>query len=465
MPVKKERFWTIVATCLAFVIIQLDVTIVNVAIPSISMQLDSDISGMQWIIDAYTLALAVVLLMAGVLGDRWGSRRIFLAGFSVFGFASLVCGMSTSTELLIAARAVQGFGGALVLPTSLALIAHACKGDDVLRAKAVSIWAASGAIATAAGPILGGLLVSTIGWSWIFYVNVPICIFATFITIKVISETTRSNKGQFDFLGQIIITVGLLVLISSLIRAGSHGLGDNFVTDGIIIFAISITAFLIRQATAYNPIVPLHLFRILPFSSSVLSASLLSLTFYGLIFVLSLYFHHVLGYSPAETGAAFLPLTGVIVIANLASVSLIRKVGYRVAISGGLFVAALGYAYLALMPNYSALLPMVPGMMMVTLGMGTAIPATTTVVIGSVDKNISGTASAILNTGRQFAGALGVAVFGAIVSDHAATIAVNIREVYVISALVLVLAMFKSMFCIGKSIVPYSITTLKKATA
>jgi DHA2 family methylenomycin A resistance protein-like MFS transporter len=465
MLADKKIYWTIVATCLAFVIIQLDVTIINIALPEISRQLGSTLSGLQWIIDAYTLALAVVLLTAGILADRWGSRRIFLTGFVVFGLASLACGLSPSTNVLVAARALQGLGGALVLPTSLALIAYACKGDDALRARAVSIWAASGAVATAAGPVLGGALVTAVGWRWIFYVNVPICLLAIFLTLKLVSETTRSHRGQFDFAGQFLITLGLLSLISSLIRIGGHGWSDPYVIGGIILFGLALAGFLAHQASTLHPLVPLGLFRILPFTSSVLSASLLSLTFYGLIFVLSLYFQRVLGFSPSKAGVAFLPLTAVIVVANLSSVPLIRKIGYRIAISGGLGVAALGYALLAALPQHVSFLFMTPGMMLITLGMGTAIPATTTVVIGSVDKNIAGTASAILNTGRQFSGALGVALFGTIVSDKADAIAANIGSVYLISALLLLLAMCKSLICIRKTIVSHPLKSASRQTA
>ncbi|WP_045960692.1 DHA2 family efflux MFS transporter permease subunit [Xenorhabdus poinarii] len=456
MTTKSEVFWTVFATCLAFVIIQLDVTIVNIALPSIGIQLGSSLSGLQWIIDAYTLVLAIVLLTAGVLGDRLGSKRIFIAGFTIFGFASFACGLSSSTNMLIISRAFQGLGGALVLPTSLALIAHACKGDNALRAKAVSFWAASGALATALGPILGGALVTFPGWRWIFFVNVPICLVAIAITIKVVVETPKSVKGRFDLIGQVLIGLSLLSLINSFIRVGKAGWDQNVIL-GIIFAAILLVAFLIRQHFSNNPLVPLSVFRIMPFSSSVLSASLLSFTFYGLIFVLTLYFHKVLGYSPAVSGIAFLPLTGVIIVANLNSVRLVKMVGYKVSISGGLGMAAIGYAWLALLPTYTGILAMIPGMMLVTLGMGTAIPLTTTVVIGSVDKTISGTASAILNTGRQFAGAVGVALFGTLVSDNVETIAMNINYVYLISTLLLLLAMIKSVIYIKKEILPTSI--------
>jgi DHA2 family methylenomycin A resistance protein-like MFS transporter len=442
---------TLAAACLAFAIIQLDVTIINVALPQIGKQLSTGIPEMQWIVDAYTLVLAVFLLTTGVLSDRLGSRRIFIAGFVLFGVASTICGLAQTIDVLIVARILQGFGGALVLPTSLALIAHAYKDDDHARVRAVSIWATSGSLATAAGPIIGGFLISAGGWRWIFFVNIPICALGLVLAVKYVKETTKNSRGNYDFIGQVLVTIALISLISSLIEIGKRGWLDPLVCGGFVLSVITGVAFLMRQARIANPMVPLAMFHSAPFSSAVFSATALSVTFYGLIFVLSLYFQTVLKYSPPTTGLAFLPLTGSIVIATLASFKLIDWIGYRFAISGGLLVAVTGYGCLAILSTDAPLVSMVPGMILITLGMGTVIPATASVVLGSVVPELSGTAAAILNTSRQFGGALGVALFGSIVSGNSAWIAEHVRLVYMISAALLLLAMLGSFFSIRNS--------------
>ncbi|MDC8759730.1 MFS transporter [Janthinobacterium fluminis] len=443
--------WTLAAASLAFVVIQLDVTIVNLALPQIGQQWRADLAAMQWIVDAYTLALAVMLLTAGVLSDRLGSRRIFLAGFATFALASLLCGLAPSAGALIAARVLQGVGGALVLPTSLALIAHACRGDARARARAVGIWSASGAFAVAAGPMLGGALVGTAGWRWIFLINLPLCLAGLLIAVRRVADTPKTGRGGFDLPGQLLACVALTALVASLIAAGGKGRADAAIGAGLLLCAASGAAFLVRQARTAHPLVPLDMFRNAPFSSAVLSATALCATFYGLMFVLSLYFQGVLRYTPAQAGLAFLPLTAVIMFANLASAGLVRRLGYRLAIGAGLLVAAAGYGWLAMLPAGAALRQMAPAMMLVTLGMGAAIPATTAVVLGSAAGERAGTAVAILNTARQIGGALGVALFGALAGGDAQALAARAGTVYAICAALMLAALCQSLAFMGRA--------------
>jgi DHA2 family methylenomycin A resistance protein-like MFS transporter len=417
---------------IAFVVTQLDVTIVNIALPSMGVQLHAPVSGLQWIVDAYTLAFAVLMLSAGILGDRYGPRRLFASGLGLFALSSLACGLAPDVPSLIAARAGQGVGAAAMLPNSLALLNRACGHDPRLRARAVGLWTASGAVSIAAGPVLGGLLIAALGWRSIFIVNLPICaagLLATFAWMPQRYDETphvlgRDNIG-IDLPGQCLAIVALTTFTGAIIEMRTLGAGNPFIIGSFAASALAVVAFVMIEAKTDAPMVPLALLRDATFSAAVVFGICVNMAYYGSVFVLSLYLQHVRGATPIQAGLAFLPLTGGFLISNLVSGWIVARRGPRFPMMLGAAVGALGYGLLHATQadtSYAALLVtflLIPG------GMGLAVPAMTTAILASVEPRRAGTASAILNTARQAGGAVGVAAFGTLASGAGSSAVVS----------------------------------------
>ncbi|CAN7680523.1 MFS transporter [Trinickia sp. LjRoot230] len=408
---------------IAFVVTQLDVTIVNIALPSIGSQLHAPVSGLQWIVDAYTLAFAVLMLSAGVLGDRFGPRRLFAFGLALFAAASLACGLAPNASMLIAARAVQGVSAAAMLPNSLALLNRACGHEPKLRAHAVGLWTASGAVAIAAGPVLGGVLIAAFGWRSIFLVNLPICaagMLATFAWVpRQFDETAREHKGEkigIDLPGQCMAIVALTAFTGAVIELRSLGIMHPLIIGGFATAVLATLAFVTIEAKSTAPMLPLVLLRDATFSAAVIFGVCVNMAYYGSVFVLSLFLQHVHGDTPLQAGLAFLPLTGGFLISNVASGWVVARRGPRFPMMLGAAIGALGYALLHAARADTPFLALVVPFLLIPAGMGLAVPAMTTAILASVEPKRAGTASAILNTARQAGGAVGVAAFGALVA-------------------------------------------------
>jgi len=430
----------IVATVsVGFVVTQLDVTIVNIALAKIGGDLHADVTGLQWIVDAYALAFSVLMLSAGVLGDRLGARRMYAVGIVIFALASLACGLAFDATMLVAARALQGIGAAAMLPNSLALLNEACGHDPKLRARAVGLWTAAGAVSIAAGPVIGGLLIAGFGWRSIFLVNLPICaagLFATFAWVPrpdatAVPNTTVPGNAQstaqaapqprsVDLPGQLLAIVALTAFTGAVIEGRPLGLSHPLVAGGFILAVIAVIAFVTVEARVATPMLPLSLFRKRTFSAAVLFGICVNLTYYGMVFVLSLYLQHVRGYTPLEAGLAFLPLTGGFLASNVLSGWVVGRYGVRMPMICGALTAALGYGLLHLVGATTPLIGLLVPFLLIPSGMGLAVPAMTTAVLASVERQRAGTASAVLNTARQAGGAVGVAAFGALVSGAGA---------------------------------------------
>ena len=430
----------IVATVsVGFVVTQLDVTIVNIALAKIGGDLHADVTGLQWIVDAYALAFSVLMLSAGVLGDRLGARRMYAVGIVIFALASLACGLAFDATMLVAARALQGIGAAAMLPNSLALLNQACGHDPKLRARAVGLWTAAGAVSIAAGPVIGGLLIAGFGWRSIFLVNLPICaagLFATFAWVPrpdatAVPNTTVPGNAQstaqaapqprsVDLPGQLLAIIALTAFTGAVIEGRPLGLSHPLVAGGFILAVIAVIAFVTVEARVATPMLPLSLFRKRTFSAAVLFGICVNLTYYGMVFVLSLYLQHVRGYTPLEAGLAFLPLTGGFLASNVLSGWVVGRYGVRVPMICGALTAALGYGLLHLVGATTPLIGLLVPFLLIPSGMGLAVPAMTTAVLASVERQRAGTASAVLNTARQAGGAVGVAAFGALVSGAGA---------------------------------------------
>lgn len=433
--------WITAAASFGFFVTQLDVTIVNVALDAIGKAFNAPTAQLQWVVDAYILALAAMLLSAGAIGDRVGPRRAFVAGLALFGLTSAACGFAGSPLALILARVAQGAAGALLIPPSLALIAHAApntgeRGDDRRRAAAVGWWTAAGGVSIAAGPVLGGLLVETLGWRWVFFVNLPVCAIGAALTLAVAPPTPAKPKVPFDVPGQALAVAAVSLLVGGLIEGGHRGWGGAplaALVAGVLLAA----GFVLFERRAKHPAMPLSAFRKRPAWTAVVVGSALNFTYYGLIFVLGLFMLRALHWAPAKAGLAFLPLTATFIVSNLLSGGLVARFGARTVTTGGVLLAALGYAMTARLGTGSGLLEMLPGFALIPGGMGLAIPALTSGLLASVDRHEAGAASGALNACRQVGGAAGVAIFGALAG---ADVAAGLRASGLSAAVLLVVA-------------------------
>jgi DHA2 family methylenomycin A resistance protein-like MFS transporter len=430
---------------MGFVVSQLDVTIVNVALASMGRELHASVAGLQWTVDAYALAFAALMLSAGVLGDRFGARRLFIAGLALFALASAACGFATNATQLVASRALQGVGAAAMLPNSLVLLSQACGHDDGLRARAVGLWTAAGGFSIAAGPVAGGLLIAAFGWRSIFWVNVPLCVAGIVATYACIADKKPEQKARgIDVPGQLLATVALTAFVGAMIELRPLGFAHPLVIGGIVLGVLAAAGFVLVQRHAPAPMLPPALFRDRTFNSAIVFGICVNLTYYGMVFVLSLYLQRVLGHTPLEAGLAFLPLTGGFLLSNLASGPVVARFGSRLPMIAGALIDAAGFAALCFVDASTPIVALLLPFLLIPTGMGLAVPAMTTAMLGTVAPERAGTASAVLNTARQAAGAIGVAAFGALASHAAlaesAQIVVGVRASAAVSVALLLLA-------------------------
>jgi DHA2 family methylenomycin A resistance protein-like MFS transporter len=416
------RRWTLVATSLGFSVVQLDVSIVNVAIKSIGAGLGGGVSGLQWVVNAYTIAFAACILTAGSIADRIGARRLFVGGFVLFMVASAVCGVAPDLGVLIGARAVQGLAAALLVPSSLALLSHAYT-DARARTRAVGIYLAGASTALSGGPLIGGVLIAAIGWRAIFYINVPIALCGIYLTLRFANETTRSAGSGVDVPGQLAAIATLVLLVGSTIEGGGHG----FAATGVLVgYAAALACgglFVWLEARGRSPMLPLSLFRSRVFSVCSIAGLLVNTAFYGLIFVISLFFQHVQGLSPLMTGLALAPVMIGITAANIASGRMQERWGAtRVLALGAVVLAAAcaGMLSVGAGTRYGAIVVQLAAL---GVGGGLVVPTVTAQLLGSVDRSRSGVAGGTLNTLRQTGSAVGVALFGSLLAGSAGFVA------------------------------------------
>jgi DHA2 family methylenomycin A resistance protein-like MFS transporter len=437
-PVATDRRFAlgILATCLAFLLVQLDVTIVNVALATMGAELHAEIATLQWVVDAYAIAFASLLLSSGSFGDRIGSRRVLATGFALFIAASAGCGLAPNAGTLIAARVVQGAGAALMLPSSLALLTHACGHDQKLRGHAVAWWTAAGSVGLAAGPLAGGVLIHAFGWRGIFFVNLPLGLLAIWLTLTFVEETKPDTRRRgFDLPGQVLGIVTLAALTGAVIEAGENG-APTALWLGALAIAAAI-GFIMAEQRGADPMLPLRYFADRRFSSTMLIGLVINFVLYGAFFVLSLYFQHARGYSPEQTGFAFLPLSVAVGLANLFAGWLMTRTGPRLPMVAGLAAGALGFVLLTGIGAETHYGLLMPSLLLISCGVGTAVPAMTTALLSTVARTEAGTASGALNTIRQAAGAIGVAVFGAI-GGHSEQAIGGLHATFWIGALLLI---------------------------
>ncbi len=431
----RARQLTLTAMSLGYGVVQLDVTIVNTALSRMGAALGGGVSALQWVVSSYTIAFAAFILTAGALGDRIGAKRIFMLGFALFTAASLACALAPGVFSLIAARLLQGVGAAILVPNSLALLNHAYP-DDKERGRAVGIWAAGASLALTAGPLVGGALIALVGWRSIFLVNLPIGLAGLWLTWRYAAETAQSHDRELDLLGQLAAIGALGALAGALIEGGALGWSHTYVLGGFGAFGILGMLFVWHEGRAEQPMLPLSLFthRIFALTSGV--GLLVNVAFYGLIFVLSLYFQQINNLSPMATGLAFLPMMGAVLPMNLLAARAAERFGAPLTIATGASVAAAGcIALLGIAQGTSYWLMLTP-LLAMGGGLGLLVPPLTSTLLGSVQKARSGIAAGVLNATRQTGSVIGVALFGSLIGRVNAFIP-GARESLLISAVML----------------------------
>jgi DHA2 family methylenomycin A resistance protein-like MFS transporter len=401
------------AALLGFFVITLDAVIVNVVLPSIRGDLGGGVTGLQWVVDGYTLMFAALLLSAGSLTDRFGARRVFGLGLVVFVLASVACGFAPGLGGLIVARLVQGSAAAVMMPSSMSLLREGFP-DPAQRAGALAVWAMGGAVASSAGPILGGLL-DLVDWRLIFFINAPVGATA----LVLLARTPRSPRrpASFDWAGQVTAVLAMGGLTYGAIEAGSLGFTDPRVVTAFAVAVVALALFVLAQHRGAHPMVPLELFRSRPVVVSVLIGFAFMIGYYGLPFVFSLYLQQVRGLSPLGTGVMFLPMMLIGLALTPFTARLGQRFGRPALIATGLLAMATGLVVLALMPASAAFWAL--GLLMILVGLGgpLVMPPTMAVLLDHAPDQRAGTVSGLFNTSRQIGGALAIAVFGGLLTD------------------------------------------------
>ena len=409
--------WTLVVVCAATAMLMLDIAVVNTALSRIAEDLDTGLSGLQWVVDAYTLALASVVLTAGALADRLGRRRLFTYGLGIFTVASLACGLSQDIVMLNSARAVQGVGAAIMFAVSLALLAHAFPTPRE-RAGALAAYGAAIGASFAVGPLVGGLLTSGLDWQWIFLVNLPIGLFCLWITRTYVEESRDPHWRGIDWPGQITLTAGLFLLVLALLRGNEDGWGSAIIIAELSGAVIALIAFVLVELRVREPMLPMRMFRDATFTGAQVAAFAISASFFAIFLYATLYLQQILGLSAIEAGLVYLPGTILMLIVSGATAQM--KVPPRTMVAGGLALVAAGMALFTLADETSSWWMVMPGLLVACLGTGFFNPALSAVALGSVPVEQSGLAAGVNDTARQAGIAVGVAALGALIPAEAA---------------------------------------------
>ena len=408
-----RKWWTLAAMCFALFMIMLDNTVVNVAMPSIQRDLHASFDSLEWVINSYVLSFAALILLGGKLGDRFGRKRIFLVGLAIFTASSVWCALANGDSQLIAARSLQGVGGALLNPLSLSILVNAFPRAQVPTA--IGIWAGVSGLGLALGPLLGGYLVEHHGWASVFWINVPIGIIAAIVTTLVVRESSDSSTHTLDIVGTVIVTAALFGLIWGLIQTNTHG-WTSFSTLGPLVAAIVLFGlFIVYESRISDPMIPLTFFRTRSFDTAAIVVTLVGFALFGTIYFLTLYLQNVRGYSAIGAGARTLPMTLMVMLVAPVAGKLSGRFGPRPLMTIGMISAGIGMLILAqLSTTTSYWTGILPGFVLIGAGIALTMPTTTGVAMGSVDPRKSGIASGVINASRQVGGALGIAVLGSI---------------------------------------------------
>jgi EmrB/QacA subfamily drug resistance transporter len=412
---ENRRWWTLAAMCFALAMVMLDNTVTNVALPSIQRDFDASLSALEWTINAYTLTFAVLLVTGGRLGDIFGRRKVFLIGVVVFAAASATIGFAPSEGWLVASRAVQGMGAALMMPGTLSIITNAFPPQE--RGKAIGTWAGVSAIALALGPLVGGWLTEDVTWRAIFFINVPIAVVAVFVTLFATEESRDETASRsVDFPGIATLTVGLTALVLALVEGNGWGWGSPAIVVLLVAAVGGLGTFVAIERISAAPIVDFAFFRSRSFLGANVVAFAISFGMFAVFFFLALYMQNILGYGPLETGVRFLPTTLVIMVAGPAAGRLSDRIGPRTPLTIGLLLVAASLAWQSRISVDTSFGFLVVPFILLGVGMGFTMSPMSTAAMNAVDRSKAGVASGTLSMTRMVGGTFGVAALGALVA-------------------------------------------------
>jgi EmrB/QacA subfamily drug resistance transporter len=412
---ENRRWWTLGAVSFGLFMIMLDNTIVNVALPSIQRDLGVGLSELQWIVAGYSLTFAALMLTGGKLADHYGRRLIFVVGLIIFTLASLACGLAETGEMLIAARVVQGAGAALMNPATLSIISATFPPEQ--RGMAIGIWAGVSALALAIGPLAGGLLTDHLDWSWIFFVNIPVGVLAVAASFLVIEESRdMSEERRLDVPGQLAGGVGLFALTYALIEANTYGWTSGRILGAFALAAVALAGFVWLERVQRVPMLDLELFRNRTFAGANSVILLVALAMFGVFFFVSLYMQNILGFSAVETGAAFLPMTVLIILVAPVAGKLSDRLGSRWLMTVGMVLVGLQLLYFSRLGVDENFWNLLPGLLVGGVGMALVMTPSAAAAVRSVPVDQAGVGSAVLNACRQVGGSMGIAFMGAIIA-------------------------------------------------
>jgi EmrB/QacA subfamily drug resistance transporter len=415
-----RKWWTLGAVAFGLFMIMLDNTVVNVALPSIQRDLGVGLSELEWIVTGYALTFAALMLTGGKLADLFGRRLIFVAGLTIFTLASLACGLAESGDMLIAARIVQGVGAALMNPATLSIISATFPPHQ--RGTAIGIWAGVSALALAIGPLVGGLLTQHIDWSWIFFVNVPVGVLAIVASFLFIDESRDTSAEQrLDLPGLVTSGVGLFALTYALIEANTYGWSSGRIVGAFVLAAVCLAAFVVLERRQRLPMLDLSLFRSGTYAGANLVVLLVALAMFGVFFYVSLYMQNVLGYSAVQAGAAFLPMTLLIIVMAPIAGKTSDRYGSRWLMTAGMALLGIQLLYFSRLGIDETFWSLLPALLVGGVGMSLTMTPSAAAAVRAVPVDKSGVGSAVLNAFRQVGGSMGIALMGAIVASHLAT--------------------------------------------
>jgi EmrB/QacA subfamily drug resistance transporter len=417
---RRLKLITLGTLCFTLFMAMLDNTVVNLALPTIQRKLGASVSGLQWIVDAYILFIAALLLTGGTLGDMYGRRKAFIGGLGLFTLGSLLCALAPNLSMLIAARCFQGVGGAVMMPSTLSILTNTFR-DPRERAQAIGIWAGVSGLALAVGPLVGGAMVDTFGWQSIFLINLPVGVLAIVLAWLFVPESADREGRSLDLPGQALAIVGLASLTYAFIEANKYGWTSATIISLFVVAVVALTAFVAVEARTTNPMVQLSFFRNRTFSGANMVGLIVSFGFFGIIFFLSLFFQSVQGYSAVRAGVLTLPMTLGVMVLAIVSGRITGAIGARVPVAVGMFLlggALLGFTIVAPTTPYSQLWYF---LLLMGAGMGLVMSPITTAIMSTVPTARAGMASATSNTMRQVGGVFGIAVLGSVVTNRYAS--------------------------------------------
>jgi EmrB/QacA subfamily drug resistance transporter len=412
----REKVIVLFTMCFALAMAMLDNTVVNVALPTISRDLHAGVSELQWIVDGYVLAFASLLLTGGIVGDRYGRKKTFLAGLAVFTLASVACGLSQNTGQLIAFRGIQGVGAALLMPGTLSIITVTFPPQE--RARAIGLWAGMSALALALGPTLGGLMIEHLGWQSVFFLNAPIGLIAFLVASRTVRESVSEEQRLLDIPGLLLGTTALFLVTYGLIEANEKGWGSTVIVGSLIGSAIAAVAFLLWEMRSEHAMMPLRFFRIPAFSAGNTVAFAVSLGMFATFFFLSLYMQEIRGYSAFEAGVRFLPMTLLIIVTAPNAGKYAQRHGSRIPMTYGLVLAGGGLLVLSRLGTTTSFWLMFPIFMAMGHGIGATMAPMTAAVMNAVGHQRAGLGSAMTNTSREVGGVFGIALLGTILTTR-----------------------------------------------